>query len=776
MEFPFGPRFAAALGLVLSSSPAALAQSSADILAPVRGQVTDATAAKPLPGAVVRWLGTTDVATTDNAGGFALPRPARAEASRLIINALGYRPDTIAVATTGSPYVRVALRPGAELGEVRVEDRAPSYSSLTPANTQVITSRDLTKSACCNLAESFETNAAVEVSTTDAVSGAKQIQLLGLDGAYSLLTVDNLPALRGLSTPYRLNYLSGTWIESIDIIKGMGSVVNGYESISGQVNVRLKEPEKAERLLFNAYGNDLGKFDLNLNLATPLSKKVSTALLLHSDHLGRRVDRNKDGFMDLPLATQYNVFNKWKYQSGNGIVSEIGLGALRETREGGQLGFRTGAADAYQQNYGFTSSTNRYTGFAKTSYTWPGRPYQSLGLLLSGTHHDFNSTYSYKQAPYEPRQYDGTQRTGLATLLFQSVLGTTAHTYRVGLSYLHDDYQELFRNGISYLNETPEVRYAREHRTRLENVPGGFAEYTYQNLRNLTLVGGLRLDRHNLYGWQLTPRFNLKYDAAKNSVLRLAAGTGFRIANPIADNIGSLLSAREFVIAPNLRPEKAWNAGGSVTQYFTLAGRNATFVVDYYHTEFQNQVIADMYTAPSLLLVSNLEPGGRSFSRSFQAEVQVEPVKGLTAKAAYKYLDVKTSYSGQLLRRPMTVPHRVFFNVGYATAYDKWRADLTVQAFGQRPLAPHPGEEGHQHGAAETMLPYSPRFALLNTQLTRSFKRFEVYAGVENLTNYRQANPIQSASMPFDQNFDAAMVYGPTYGRLTYAGLRFRIE
>ncbi|MBD2715424.1 TonB-dependent receptor [Microvirga sp. STR05] len=781
MDFFSGNRLPFALGLLLSSTAAATAQSAADVLAPVRGQVTDAAAA-PVPGAVVRWLGsTTTTTTTDNAGQFALPRPARAEASKLVINALGYRADTVAVATSGSPYVRVSLKPGTELGEVKVEARAPSYSSLTPTNTQVITARDLTKSACCNLAESFETNAAVEVSTTDAVSGAKQIQLLGLDGAYSLLTVDNLPALRGLATPYRLGYLSGTWIESIDIIKGMGSVVNGYESMSGQVNVRLKEPDKSERLLFNAYGNDLGKFDLNLNLAAPVSKKVSTVFLLHSDHLGRRVDRNKDGFMDLPLATQYNVFNKWKYKSDKGLISEIGVGALRETREGGQVDFRADEANAFERNYGFTGRTNRYTGFAKTSYTWPGRPYQSLGLLLSGTHHSFNSTYSYGQflsggTLRTTRAYDGTQRTGLATLLFQSVLGTTAHTYRLGLSYLHDDYREFFGSGIIYPTETAEQRYARQHRNRLENVPGAFAEYTYQNSRNLTLVGGLRLDRHNLFGWQFTPRLNVKYDAAKNTVLRLAAGTGFRVANPIADNSGVLLSSREFVIAPDLRPEKAWNVGGSVTQYFTLAGRPATLIADYYHTAFQNQVVADMYTSPTVLEISNLSADGRSFSRSFQTELQVEPVKGLTAKAAYKYLDVRTTYDGQLLPKPLTAPHRLFFNVGYATAFDKWRADFTVQGFGQRPLAHNPASMGHQHGAGEMQLPYAPRFALLNTQVTRAFKRFEVYAGVENLTNYRQPNPIQSAAAPFEQAFDAAMVWGPTYGRLTYAGLRFRLE
>ncbi|RSK42231.1 TonB-dependent receptor [Hymenobacter perfusus] len=758
-----GPfRLVAAAGL-LTVATTATAQTPDATTAPVRGQVLDATTSTPVPGAVVRWLSTpTGATTTDNQGAFSLLRPAGTD-TRLIINFLGYMPDTVQAA---SGYLRVPLRRSGELAEVKIEERAPSYSGLTPTNTQVITSRDLTKSACCNLAESFETNASVEVSTTDAVSGAKQIQLLGLDGAYSLLTIDNLPALRGLATPYRLGYLAGPWIESIDIIKGTGSVVNGYESISGQVNVRLKEPDKADRLLFNAYGNDLGKFDVNLNLATRLTKKLSTTLLLHSDHLGRRVDRNDDQFLDLPLATQFNLFNKWKYISGTGLVTEVGLGALRETRQGGQLGYREDNPGGF---YGTTQETDRYTGYAKTSYTWPGRPYQSLGLLLSGTSHDFTSRYGL-------RTYDGTQRTGLATLLFQSIIGTTAHTYRAGLSFLHDDFREVYRTGFTYVTETPAERYAREHRNRLEQVPGAFAEYTYQNARNLTIVTGLRLDRHNLYGWFLTPRLNVKYDPAKNTVLRLAAGRGQRTANPIAENAGMLVSSREFVISPNLRPETAWNVGGSVTQYFTAFGRPGTFITDYYHTEFGNQVVSDPYSASAQLLIGNLEPGGRSYSRSFQTEVQVEPVKGLQAKAAYKYLDVQTSYEGELLPKVLTPRHRLFLNLGYATAFDKWRADVTVQGFGRRPLAHGPGGMGHQHGTGESTLTFAPRYALLNTQLTRAFKRFEIYAGVENLTNYRQSNPIEGASQPFGPNFDAAMIWGPVYGRLTYAGLRFTLQ
>jgi outer membrane receptor for ferrienterochelin and colicin len=798
MEFLGGniPRFFLLLLLSAGLWPSrAAAQSSA--IAPVRGEVTEAGKATPLPGAVLRWLFDASdtnapaiTTTADDKGRFMLVRPARA-ASRLVAQALGYAPDTLTVPATGAPYLRVALKASLELSEVTVTARGPAYSAITPANVQMISSRDLTKSACCNLAESFETNASVEVTTSDAVSGAKQIQLLGLDGSYSLLTVDNQPALRGLAAPYRLGYLAGPWIENIEIIKGTGSVVNGYEAISGQVNVKLKEPEKTDQLLFNIYANDLGKFDVNLNTSARISPKWSTVLLLHTDHLGNRVDRNKDGFLDLPLATQFNAFNKWKYLSGKGFVGEVGLGALRETRQGGQLDFRDTGTEAFTQHYGTTQATTRYTGYAKTSYTWPSRPFQSLGLLLSGTDHDFTSRYSYGYQAYHTdhdpsippyfvanrtsRSYDGAQRTGTATLLFQSAIGNTAHVYRTGLSFLYDNYNERLSDGRTYVTETPADIDARERRTRRELVPGAFAEYTYQNSRNLTLVAGLRADHHNLYGWQVTPRLNLKYDALKNTVLRLATGSGFRVSNPIADNAAMLASAREFVIAPNLRPEKAWNLGGSATQYFTVLSRPATFIVDYYHTEFQNQVVADMYTSPSLIEIGNLQAGGRSYARSLQGELQIEPLKGLQVKGAYKYLDVRTTYDNILLSKPLTPSHRAFVNLGYASAFDKWRADFTVQWFGERAVA-HVSDS-HSHGNGQEYVPLTaPRYGVLNAQLTRAFKRLEVYAGMENLTNYRQPNPIDGAANPFGPTFDAAMVWGPVYGRLTYAGLRFRIE
>jgi outer membrane receptor for ferrienterochelin and colicins len=708
------------------------------------GRVVDAATSKPLFGASIIWLGTTKATTSLENGLFSLAPTSTGETA-VLVTYLGYKSDTVQV--KGLTHLEVRLQSLIELQEVTITGKQDRYSALSPTNSQVITAMDLTKSACCNLAESFETNASVEVSTSDAVSGAKQIQMLGLDGSYTLMTTDNVPALRGLATPYRLNYLSGSYIEAIDIIKGTGSVLNGYESISGQVNVRLKDPEKSDRLYVNLYGNSLAKWDANVNTSFTLTPKLSTVLMLHTDQLANRVDDNKDGFLDLPLGKHYNVFNKWKFNSRERIVAEVGVQALQETRTGGQVNFRAGMPQQEGSFYGTQSETERVSGFSKTSYTFKNRPYQSIGLILSAGHHKFDSHYG-------PRTYNGFQNSGLANLIFQSAFGNTAHTYKTGLSYQLEDYQE---------------QLAGQELQRKERVPGAFFEYVYQNSKNLTLVGGLRADHHNLYGWVYTPRFNVKYDFNPNSIVRLAAGKGFRVANPIAENVASLISNREFIFQENLQPEKAWNLGGSFTQYFVVGERKGAFITDYYFTTFQNQVVPDMYSSPNQVVFSNLD--GSSFSKSFQAELQYELTELLDVKAAYKYFDVRSTYNGQLESRPFIPNHRAFLNLGFATPFDKWRADLTAQWFGPRTV-PMLEQQLEGNLRTRTVSPY----ALFNGQITRAFKRWEVYVGGENLLGYKQKDPIIAADRPFSQDFDASMVWAPIMGRVIYGGLRFTIK
>ncbi len=282
-------------------------------------------------------------------------------------------------------------------------------------------------------------------------------------------------------------------------------------------------------------------------------------------------------------------------------------------------------------------------------------------------------------------------------------------------------------------------------------------------------MAGARADYHNLYGNIFTPRFNIKYDFNPNAIFRLAAGKGFRVANPIAENTAALISSRVFKFNEVLNPEKAWNVGGSFTQYFTVGERSGTFVADYYYTTFQNQVIADMYSSPDAVYFSNLN--GKSFSKSFQAELQYEVAKGLDVKAAYKYFDVKSTYAGTLEAKPFSPQHRFFINAGFATPFDKWKIDFTTQWFGLRPI---PSKEHNHTNTINTN--FSDRYFMLNGQVTRAFKQWEIYVGGENLLNYRQPNPIIGAGNPFAPGFDASMIWGPTIGRVIYSGLRFKIN
>ncbi len=746
------------LGALLRTAPG-WAQAPSAGIRPLTGRVTEAAGAREaLPGASISWLGTRQGTAADADGQFSIAYPATAPPWRLVVRFLGLRPDTLRLMSPAAGPVTIGLQAPTALGEARVVGQREAHSASSVGLMETISTRDLTKSACCNLAESFETNAAVEVSTTDAVSGAKQIQLLGLDGAYSLLTVDNQPALRGLATPYRLNYLAGPWIEAIDIIKGTGSVVNGYEGISGQVNIRLKEPDKAERLHVNVYGNDLGKTDYNVVAATPLTARTSAELLLHADHLAHRADRNHDGFLDLPLATQYNALAKWKYKDGTNWMVELGGGGLRETRRAGQMAFGRSDNPLTSAAYGVTSTTNRLTAFGRAAYTFAGRPYQTIGVLANVTGHD-------GVAVYGRRPYGGRQNTFQATALMQGILGTTAHVWKAGVSYLYDDVSETLNSA--------------RPRTRRERVPGAFGEYTYQDSRRLTAVAGLRIDQHNLYGPILTPRLSVKYDFTPETVLRLSAGTGFRVANPVAENSYALTSSRSIVFLDSvLRPERARNLGASLTRYFAWHGRPGAVILDYYHTTFTQQVVVDMYANPAAITFSNLR--GNSVAQAVQVEAHYEVLKGLQVKGAWKWYDVRSTYSGGYeLPRALLPRHRAFLNLGYASAFDKWRFDLTAQWYGQRPL---PGlDHAHtQAGTPESALAppmrTTPRYALFNSQVTRAFKQLEIYVGVENFTNYRQPAVIVAADAPFSSRFDAGMVWGPVFGRLTYAGLRYTLR
>ncbi|WP_338876496.1 TonB-dependent receptor [Spirosoma sp. SC4-14] len=699
----------------------------------------------PLIGASVVWAGTTKGTLTDSLGHFALAK--QPAAKWLIISYVGYQPDTLTF-TGVNTVLTVTLTPEKTLKEVTVSGGPGQIDRINPIQTELITQRTLAKAACCNLSESFETNASVSVSYSDAVTGARQIQFLGLGGQYVQTNVENIPTIRGLATTFGLSFIPGTWITSIDVGKGAGSVVNGYESMSGQMNIELQKPDDKQTIFLNGYVNSFGRFEGNANWSKTLSKKWSMGVLGHASTLQREIDQNNDGFRDLPLYTQLNAINRYKYSSDR-FMAQFGVKALYEDRNGGQLS-RFG-----ESRYSFLNTTKRLEFFSKTAKLYPDKPYKGLGLILNGVHHEQSARFGF--APY-----DGRQQTLYANLIYQTIIDNTNHSFKTGISYLLDDYNETYKT---------------IHTARTESVPGVFAEYTYVYPDKLTLVAGGRVDFHNLYGTQFTPRLHLKYNLSDNVALRASAGRGFRVPNPFAENFGYLVSSRTVYLKEALRPEVSWNYGVSLTNDFQVFGKKASFSMDYHRTNFQNQLVVDI-EHPRELYFYNLQ--GPSFANSFQVEVNVQPVKRFDIKAAYRLFDVRQSMGGpfgeeRLLPKMMVSRDRVLLNAGYALPYDKWKFDATLQWNGPRRI-PYLAE-GYVHTSYQNMpTDYAPGFYNLNAQLSRAFRSgWEIYLGGENLTGFRQQNPIIAPNDPFGPSFDAgAHVWGPITGQMVYLGFRFK--
>lgn len=643
-----------------------------------------------------------------------------------------------------------------QLEEIKIYNTKRSkFISIEPIRTELMTDKELLKAACCNLSESFETNPSVDVSYNDAVTGSKQIQLLGLSGIYTQLTVENLPGPRGIATPLGLNSIAGPWIESIQLTKGIGSVANGYESIAGQINIELKKPENSEQLFVNAYINDFGKTDINLNLSHRLNKKWSTALLLHDDVLNNKtLDNNKDAFRDLPTGNQFSMINRWKYDDGKGLLTQFGIKILNDDRTGGQVNFNPSSDKLTTNHYGLGIKTERYEAFGKIGYIFPEKKYKSIGLQLAGISHQQNSYFGLTT-------YNAEQYSFYSNMIYQSIIENSNHKFRTGFSFSYDHFNETF-NYTNYL--------------RNESVPGAFFEYTYDYLSKFTVVAGIRSDHDNLYGWFITPRLHVRYEPIKGTSIRISAGRGQRTANIFAENMSAFISSRKIIIesitngkAYGLNPETAWNKGISVDQKFKLFQRSGSLSIEFYRNDFNNQVVADLEN-PREVRFYNLT--GRSFSNSFQAELNIEPLRKLEVRLAYRYFDVKNTYNGKLLERPFTSANRAFSNFAYSTHGFKF--DYTISYNGKKRIP-----DTRSNPLQYQLNQYSPAYVVMNIQLTKSFEKklpVDLYFGCENLTDYFQKDVIVAADQPFGPYFDASMIWGPVYGRMFYGGLRFKIK
>jgi outer membrane receptor for ferrienterochelin and colicins len=659
-----------------------------------------------------------------------------------------------------------------ELKEVKVVKKQKGIvkSLSITGNTSVVTGKELLKAACCNLAESFETNPSIDVSFSDALTGTKQIKMLGLTSPYLLITEENIPSVRGASQAYGLSFTPGTWIESIQITKGAGSVINGYESISGQINTELIKPIKDIPFFLNMYGASDARLEINAHLNKKISDKWTSSLFVHGNNRLVKNDMNKDGFLDNPLGSQINVLNRWQYTDAEkGWVSFLNFRYMNDKKQTGQSDFDPTKDKFTTNHWGSEINTQRFDFSSKLGYVWPSMPFQSIGFQNAFNSHDQESYFGL-------RQYNIKQNSFYSNLIFNSIINNTMHKFTTGLNFTSDVYLE-FVNTNDY--------------SRKDNSLGTFFEYTYDNTDDFSIILGGRVDYHNRLGIFVTPRLHARYNPWKDGVIRFSAGRGKRLANIFAENQQLFGSSRSFNIqnsSPSgrlggvygLNPEIAWNYGFGLLQKFKIFDKNADFSVDFYRTDFQNQVVVDLFQSAQQVDFYNLK--GKSFANSLQLEFNLEIIKHLNLRTSYKFYDNKTDYNSGTFQRPLQAQQRFFGNLEFETLKkekgQQWKLDYTFNWIGQQQLPTKP--VGHVHDPstnATGLADFSKAYTLMNAQITRTFSStFEMYLGGENIGNYSQHDAILGADDPFGSNFDTSVLYAPVFGQMYYAGLRFKVK
>jgi outer membrane receptor for ferrienterochelin and colicin len=700
-----------------------------------------------LVGANIIQLNTQNGTTTDVDGRFEI-NLINNKPNTLIISFVSYQNDTILLENGNFRNHQIILKESKNLNEVQVvaRQRGNFVSRTETLGLININEGELQKAACCNLSESFENSAAVDVSYSDAVTGAKQIQLLGLAGIYTQFLTENIPNFRGLATSYGLGYVPGSWMESIQIAKGTSSVINGYESMAGQINIEYKKPDDGDKIFFNIYGNHDGKLEANFNNRINLNDKWSTAFLGHAEYFSVKHDANGDSFLDMPLMAQINLFNRWRFK-GKNFRFQFGIKYLTEERQGGQMDFKKGGKRTIENPYGIGIKTKRIEGFAKIGYIFKHRAASSWGFQNQIVLHEQNSFFGLNN-------YDAKQFSYYGNLMLQSWIGDQRHQVTAGMSFNMDNYYETLNDSIF---------------NRFEKVTGTFFQYSYSNKSNLNVIGGLRLDYHNIFGLLFTPRLHAKYNINESNIIRASGGKGYRSANVLTENTSLLASSKHFVFVEELKIESSWNMGISYTKYLNIASRQLTLTADFFHTQFQNQVIIDREQNLQSVYVYNLN--GASRSNSFQVEAFIEPFKNFQLTAAFRFNDVKTTINNKFIEKAMVNKYKGLVSVSYQTPYKKWQFDLNTQINGDQRL-PYTGFYAEEYQLTKR----SPVYVVMNAQITYYLKKWDIYIGGENLTNYRQQDPIIASDDPFGKYFDSSVVWGPISGIKVFAGFRFKIE
>jgi outer membrane receptor for ferrienterochelin and colicins len=727
---------------------------------------------EPLPFAQVYLIEKAKLIETDENGQFIINLEQR---TTMVATYVGYTKDTLIV-DPGIPSGEFYLMGENEVDEAVVTSRqlTNTLSRIKPVRTEVITAAGICKMACCNLAESFENSASVSVGYSDAITGARQIKLLGLAGTYTQMLDENRPVMRGLASPFGLNYIPGQWLESIQIAKGPSSVINGLEAITGQINVEHRKPTDEVPFFLQLFGSSHSMVEGNIASSLQLNEKWSTVILAHASSVLKGTDHNDDGFRDEPQATQFNFSNRWLYYDPSGFQMRFGVRALTDGRVAGQMGFQRGDNPRASEYWGSLIRNSGINGYLKMGIPLNEENSQNIAIVADYNYYKIDSDYGMKS-------YAGTQKSIFLNLIYQNQINDY-HRISFGISGQDDDFWEHVGDDRLHIFAPTPAKEPFAYGiglSRRERSLGIYGEYNYTLDDKVTFVGSLRGDYNNIHGFLFAPRVTLKYSFTDDIIFRLLGGRGFRTANIFADNIGIFSTGRIIMMDEGLRETKrnlledAWTYGGNITFYLPFGYENNTYLsFDYFRNDFLKQVIVDQEFDKVWAFIYNLD--GKSYTNTYQVDFSVDPIERFNIVTTFRYTDAKVTLRGQgLVERPLTSRFKAVFNAQYATAMNKWTFDFTAQLNGKTKLPDFMA--GRDKVIEKDGEYFSPVYPMFFAQITRKFRGIDLYIGGENLGNYRQRDAILNADKPFSEDFNASAIWGPLSGIKIYAGLRLTI-
>ena len=680
---------------------------------------------------------------------------------------------------------------------VFVSRQAGNYLSKgKDIRTEVISAAGLCKMACCNLAESFENSASVTVGYSDAVTGARQIRLLGLSGVYTQMLDETRPVMRGLSSPFGLSYVPGQWLESIQIAKGASSVINGVECMTGQINMEHRKPTDEKPLFINGAVMSDSKMDLNVASSLQMGYKWSTIILGHVSGNVVTHDMDKDGFMDEPRQLQFNLSNRWLYQADNGMQIRFGVRAIQDSRLGGQMLKDNGKNVFYNYNdyiwnplekpegtvnpWGSDILNRSINGYLKVGVPLNEDNSQNIALIADYNYQDMDSYFG-------KTKYLAGQHSAFANLLYQNVINDS-HRFTVGLNGTFDRYDEEFRRIIWFEGARNAAGTDAPVFTNLANA-GVFGEYTYHYGETLSVIAGLRGDwfNHVTGGsskFKVSPRLTVKYMPVDEIVIRANGGRGLRYSTPLVDNIGVFSTGKRFDGSYDEHIlEDAWTFGGNITYYLPFGASSNTYLsVDYFRTQFVQQMVVDYERYTNQISFYALD-GNRSYTDNIQLDFSVDPVERFNITATFRYTNAKMELAGKgLVEKPMTSRFKGVLNLQYATNLNKWIFDFTASLNGSCRVYGFMKDFKDADGKLMYRNGRTPVYPMLYAQVTRRFKGWDVYIGAENLTNFRQKDAIIGYTRPGEDiidpryaQFDASCIWGPLMGIKAHVGFRFTL-